>query len=233
LVDDVNERNIEIDIIPFKEEQVERSRKFHLKYPITATIFALFGIIIGVLFNMIEITMILLIPLLYFLGRGVSTILLAFTGKEPKTPKEFTLAGRRVIDTHFLRAGIVLDYSGQSLIKIDESVSLNLSNDLRESGMIDIKYHALLGIYLALGCYFGEVIIQNIGGKWIIPGRLKYWWTVLTGNPEFLINNWYIDLNSNRIPVLNIARSRLDGSGRIKSLYEAYKKIETTGKWEE
>jgi len=140
---------------------------------------------------------------------------------------------RRGLDRSLLSKSIVLDYTDISLKKIDDCFSMNLKKDFENIGIHDVELHELLSMYLGIGSYFGEVIIQNIGGEWIIPSRWKYWRARIAGDYIILFNNWYIYLKGHQIPVMNIAKGKLDGSGRVKSLYEAYKKIESRGKWSE
>lgn len=89
----------------------------------------------------------------------------------------------------------------------------------------------LWSFYRLYGTYFGDVIVQNLGGEWVIPSSIRLALSRLLWWPELLYFHWYVRLNGKRIPVFKIAKWYLDGTGRVPSMTDAYKRIESSGAW--
>lgn len=129
-------------------------------------------------------------------------------------------------------SGCVLDYSPQSLKRIDE---FNLTlKALKELG----NTFGFPFVYAGEGSFFAEVILRNIGGEWRYPSeaRLAVMHFLLSmGIAPLAMNIAFrrcdIELNGRFIPVLKIAKMRLKGDKRVRSLFETYEKIRTTGNW--
>jgi len=146
--------------------------------------------------------------------------------------KKSLLFTRRLLDSCLLSGNIVLDYSPESLKKIDNWIGKDL-NEVSKKENAQFNNKDAWAFYQGLGSYLGEVIIQNIDGEWVFPSESRYWLARLFKKPEILFDHCIINLHSNKIPVIKIAKLRCDGSGRIHSLMKVYDEIASTGAWSE
>ena len=131
------------------------------------------------------------------------------------------------------------DLSPKNLAIIDQSLSCNIEDFIRNQAQKEdreIKHpiHEMkMAAYVFIGIYLGDVVCKNLGGKWELPGIIRYQGARIFQKGPIFFNKWFIILgNGKKIPVLKIARLRFDGSQKIKSLHEVYEKIRTTGDWQ-
>jgi len=131
----------------------------------------------------------------------------------------------------YLRAGIDLgDYSPDNLKAIDSDWKGSAEKICSEEG-IPLDPGILWSVYHGVGSYLGTVIVRNLGGRWRTPSTLRFWLSQMLGRPGILFDHWYVELKGENIPVFKIARWRCDGSGRVKSLAEAYEEVAFKGFW--
>lgn len=131
------------------------------------------------------------------------------------------------------QSGISLHLYGHSidgLKAIDRNINESALEACRAVGL-EPEPHVLWEVYHYVGTYFGDVIVNNLGGRWLFPSRFRLWISQIMRRPEILFDHWYVELRGNRIPVFKIARWRCDGSGRVKSLVEVYEEMASKGLW--
>ena len=124
--------------------------------------------------------------------------------------------------------GEIFDYSSVSLRNVLDEMQYSMPNMINGEALS--PNHFLIWC-LGIGGCFGETIIRNLGGKWQFPNRMDLEIARIRNKPERLVDHYFVVQGKNRIPVMKIARWRYDGNGRVKSLYEIYEKIRTTGDW--
>ena len=125
---------------------------------------------------------------------------------------------------------IVTDFTIGSLDRIDKKSTSNLMTFCKDEG-IPYNENMIWGWYEGLGSYFGEVIIRNLGGIWEFPPRELLRRARRAKNLSIFYDQFYVNINGNRIPVIKVARLKLDGSGEVQSLRQAYEQIASTGRW--
>ena len=81
---------------------------------------------------------------------------------EPSPENAPALAEKLVATVHKLD-GISLDYSVESLTTLDSRILA-----FRQQGATSAEMPETLFMF---GCYFGEVLIRNLGGKWFRPAQ--------------------------------------------------------------
>ena len=75
---------------------------------------------------------------------------------------------------------------------------------------------------IAIGCYLGEVVIRNIGGRWHYPNYLQNLLVLALGNPFRMEKYIYLRLGERKLYPLSAARKAIDETSRQFSLYELY-----------
>jgi hypothetical protein len=94
-------------------------------------------------------------------------------------------------------------------------------------------------VYFEEGAVLGEVIIRNLGGKWIYPSHARlsmYQFLANIGFPyswrgSIIFPHFQINLKGQRIPVMKIARLRMKLNEKVFSLEKAYEAIKKSGIW--
>lgn len=152
-----------------------------------------------------------------------------FWTKRLRRSLEYT---RNAVSSSLLTDAVVTDYSPRSLGNIDESILSSLEEIGRKEGVTPSR-SLTWGWYEGLGSYFGEVIIRNLGGKWVFPPPKRIWQARFRRDMSLFYDFFFVDLNGSLIPVIKIARLRQDGSGRVRSLSQAYEQIAVSGSWSE
>ena len=145
---------------------------------------------------------------------------------------------RRVIEgsisrrsVHFLRgAGIVYDYTPESLSKIDEVIA-QWREEMSSDPMFSEGSKAFRAFVEAEGSYLGEVITKRIGGEWVFPYRWKLWLSRAQRDSTIFYDDWVVLLNDQRIPVMKISMCCWKGDEQAPTLRGAYDRIESTGRW--
>ena len=130
-----------------------------------------------------------------------------------------------------MRVGVdISDHSPERLRVIDGHVFESAKEACLKEG-VPPEPGILWSMYHGLGSYFGTVIVRNLGGRWRTPSTLRFWLSQILGRPGILFDHWFVELDRKKIPVFKIARWRGDGSGRVKSLTEAYEEVASKGFW--
>jgi len=138
---------------------------------------------------------------------------------------------RKSLETVALRDGYDIgDYSPDRLRIVDDHWLESAKEACAKEG-IPPESGVLWSMYHGVGSYFGTVIIRNLGGRWRTPSTLTFWLSQALARPGILFNHWYVEVKGEKIPVFRIARWRCDGSGRVRSLAEAYEKIASGKSW--
>jgi len=147
---------------------------------------------------------------------------------------------RDAFETYMVGNGVTPDYSPHSISLIDEMLSANLKIEFQKDNVM-ISDINLQGLYQGIGGYFGKTIVKNMNGSWVYPSIGVLFIGLIvdpnrhpsigTYEVRFINNHIYVAINGKKIPVMKIARWRCNGSLRIKSLYEVYERIRTTGNW--
>ena len=138
---------------------------------------------------------------------------------------------RKSLETVASRDGYDIgDYSPDRLRAIDDHWLGSAKEACAKEG-IPPESGVLWSMYHGVGSYFGTVIIRNLGGCWRTPSALTFWLSQALARPGILFNHWYVEVKGEKIPVFKIARWRCDGSGRVRSLAEAYEKIAAGRSW--
>lgn len=136
------------------------------------------------------------------------------------------------VDT-IMRYGVDIgDYSPERLRVIDDHFFESAKEACLKEG-IPSDPGILWSMYHGVGSYFGTVVIRNLKGRWRTPSTLRFWLSQTLMSPGILFNHWFVEVNGKKIPVFKIARWRCDGSGRVRSLAEAYEKIASGRPWNE
>jgi hypothetical protein len=79
-------------------------------------------------------------------------------------------------------------------------------------------------MWMTLGCYFGEVLVRNLGGKWKYPSRLYGYLAVAFNWPGLAYRHWYVIVGKQKVPVFELSRRRCV-MGPDESIYRAYQLI--------
>jgi hypothetical protein len=75
-------------------------------------------------------------------------------------------------------------------------------------------------MWMTLGCYFGEVLVRNLGGKWKYPSRLYGYLAVAFNWPGLAYRHWYVIVGKQKVPVFELSRRRCV-MGPDESIYRA------------
>ena len=78
--------------------------------------------------------------------------------------------------------------------------------------------------HMALGAYFGEVLVRSLNGKWRYPSRVRALMALLFSRPDLLYSHWYVMVGRIKVPVFELARDR-EMFGPNESLVKAYREI--------
>ncbi len=76
---------------------------------------------------------------------------------------------------------------------------------------------------IAVGCYLGEVIVRNLGGRWHPPNSLQVVILLARRNPIRAERQAYVLLGRKKVFVFQAAREAIDKTGAVFSLREFYK----------
>ena len=75
---------------------------------------------------------------------------------------------------------------------------------------------------IGIGCYLGEVVIRNLGGRWHYPNYLQTLLVLALGNPFRSEKYIYVRLGERKVYPLSAARTAIDKTSKEFSLYELY-----------
>ncbi len=75
---------------------------------------------------------------------------------------------------------------------------------------------------IAIGCYLGEVVIRNLGGRWHYPNYFQTLLLLALGNPFRGEKYVYILLGDHKIYPMRAARKAIDETSSEFSLYDTY-----------
>lgn len=76
---------------------------------------------------------------------------------------------------------------------------------------------------IAVGCYLGEVVIRNLGGRWHYPNYFQVLLVLLLGNPLRAEKYIYVRLRDRKLKVLRAARKAIDETSSRFSLSDLYR----------
>ena len=136
---------------------------------------------------------------------------------------DYSLDGLKAMDEFFSRKSLM------ERIEAEQATGIQIGDPIYrdDSGRKAVRNRAIREV----GGYLGELIVRNLGGEWIFPTRQDYHEMVVKHqNYEYLQERTLVKLHNTMIPVMEIARRRLDEE--IPSLADVYERIRTTGKWE-
>lgn len=143
-----------------------------------------------------------------------------FWKKRLRRSLEYT---RNAMNIAMVKSGVVMDYTPESLSKVDEAI-LEIKDEIARG--IDVPSKNIeLGFIEGIGSYFGEVVIRNIGGSWVFPPRTKLWAGRLHKDMSLFYDLWYVESSGRRVCALKVARMFWEGGRKATSLAEAYKQI--------
>ncbi len=151
-------------------------------------------------------------------------ICVLFWKKRLRRSLEYT---RNAMNIAMVKSGVVMDYTPESLSKVDEAI-IEIKDEIARG--IDVPSKNIeWGFIEGIGSYLGEVVIRNIGGTWIFPPRTKLWAGRLHKDMSLFYDLWYVESSSSRIYALKTARLFWEGGHKAISLAEAYRQISEGG----
>jgi hypothetical protein len=119
----------------------------------------------------------------------------------------------------------IADYSLESLERLDEVLSGNIKGAFAEIGSPDPDLATLWFAHAIYGSYFGDVLVDNLKGRWKYPNHLVRLLGLIFGRPDWIYRRWFVVVGRRKIPVFVIAMRRNTlGKGRA-SFSRVYKEI--------
>ncbi len=105
----------------------------------------------------------------------------------------------------------ILDFSEKSLGLVDEIIESEKKKPRIVQSLSEPGESTLASIF---GSYFGEVIIRNLGGKWVITKDIVH---------DNQMGNFGIDVGGNQISPYHIVRDSLKEPSKVAMVYKILK----------
>ncbi|MEM0343594.1 MAG: hypothetical protein QXU73_05030 [Thermoplasmata archaeon] len=115
-------------------------------------------------------------------------------------------------------------YSPENLRRFDDVLS-DFRPTFAELGCPDPDLATLWGAYAGVGSYFGDVLVNNLGGRWRYPNQLVTILGLIFERPDWIYRHWYVAVGRRKVPVFIIAMRRHTLGREKASLVKAYEEI--------
>ncbi len=76
--------------------------------------------------------------------------------------------------------------------------------------------------FIGIGCFLGEVVVRNLGGRWHFPSGLQARAVMWSRRPALLEKYMYVAIPGRGVRVIQAARHAIDETAKVFSLYEFY-----------